>query len=224
MDETQLGWSSALAFSLAGKKGGVDNDAASFSVSTQWVEPQSRTFLIGAAEYSESGGVKDDEEYFAHLRHTHQWSANLDYELFAQQELQPFTHDRKRSLFGVGLRSGTSWKGFVGHSGLGVMKETKSAVSDQNQTNERETVRLNFYSDLKYRFSETANWVGLVYYQPEMSNINNYQTVISTGVDAQVFEPMHLLFDVTYQYDAEPVVPGLESKNLKYNFSFEIQF
>jgi len=224
MDETKQGWSSSLAFSLSGKKGSVDNDSASFSIGSQWVEPHSRTLLIGALDYSESSGVKDDEEYFAHLRHTHQWTSTLDWELFTQKEFQPFTYNRKRSLFGGGLRSTMHWQGLVGHAGFGVMKEFESAITVTQQNRQLENDRFNLFANLKYPFSSPANWVGLVYYQPKVTNSNDYQMVMTTGVDAQMFGPLHILFDITYQYDTHPTVPNLEQRNYKYNAAFEIEF
>lgn len=104
------------------------------------------------------------------------------------------------------------------------MREYESAINIQNKLSSAENDRFNLYSDLKYTFSESANWVGLIYYQPKVTNSNDYQMVFTTGVDAQVFGPFHLVFDVTYQYDTHSTVPGLENRNYKYNAAFEIEF
>lgn len=224
MNENELGWSSQVSLSMSGKKGNTDTDTSSLGLGVQFVEPQSRTFLIGSGEYGRSDGVVDDEEYFAHLRHTHRFTKKLDWEVFTQYENKPFESDNSRSLVGAGFRAESNFYGFVGHTGLGIMHEQESVTDTNNETIEESNKRFNLFADLKYRFSEESNWVGLIYYQPKVDDFSDHQYVVSTGVDATVAEPVKLAFDVAYRYDSTPLGGVLQKNDMTYNFSINIEF
>ncbi len=224
MDEEKPGWSSNFALTLDGKQGNTDKSALAIALGTQWVQDKGRTLLIGALNYGTSDGVKDDEEYFAHLRHTRQFAPGLDWELFTQKEYQPFTFNRKRTLYGGGLRIETNFSQFHGHSGLGIMHVDESATELDRSNHRTQADRLNLFSALKYPLSKTTQWMGVVYFQPQMNRFSDYQASLSTGINAEIIGPLQMTFDISYQYDVEPTASTLGHENLNYNFSMTIDF
>lgn len=224
MDEDKLGWSSNFALTLDGKQGNTDKSALAIALGTQWVEDNARTLLIGALNYGTSDGVKDDEEYFAHLRHTHQFAPGLDWEVFTQKEYQPFTFNRKRSLYGGGIRLATQFYRFDGHAGMGLMHVDESATEADLSNHRTQADRLNLFSALKYPLSKTAHWIGVVYFQPQINHLSDYQASITTGINAEVIGPLQMTFDISYQYDVEPTASTLGHENLNYQFSMTVAF
>ena len=222
MDAEQLGWSSSLNLSGQGKKGNTDKDAFKVGFGVQFVEEHSRTFLIGSVEYGETRQQKDDESYFAHLRHTHDLVPTWAWEAFTQYEAEPLVYDKKRSLLGGGLRKSVQAKALTWHFGMGAFYEHETAVLN-NASLTTDLGRGNFYTTFKQQLNDHASWFGSAYYQPQLDAWGHYRAIASLGAESKLTQRISLSLGTSYGYESSPLASA-KKEDLAYQFGINVNF
>ena len=222
MNAEQLGWSSSINFSGQGKKGNTDKDAVKVGFGVQFVEEHSRTFLIGSVEYGENSQKKDDESYFAHLRHTHDLVPTWAWEAFTQYEAEPLVYDKQRSLLGAGLRKSVQAKELKWHFGVGAFYEHETAVLN-NANLTTDLGRGNFYTTFKHQLNDHASWFGSAYYQPQLDRWNHYRAIATLGAESKLTQLISLSLGTSYGYESSPLASA-KKEDLAYQFGIQVNF
>ena len=209
----EVGENPGLTGEVAGafdtKRGNTETDNYSAAFELQY--DSNASYLVwGAvtAAYGEASGVKNTNNVYGHLRYIKDIRGRkLAEEVFAQIEEDEFKSIKDRVLLGAGLRAKLlrpkqGWGGLF--FGLGAFLEYVgySTGIDPAERN----VRFNSYIAYSLSMANDSKLILDAYYQPKVSDFNDYLTSVSATLEIQIYRQLYLGFVTAYVHDSKPAI------------------
>lgn len=201
------GFSGEVSGAFETKRGNTDKDNYAASLKLQY-DSNASDLVWGMVrgEYGESGGRKDTNNLFSHLRYIRNLGGrDIAAEAFAQMEEDEFKSIKDRALGGAGLR----WKALAGKDawgglflGLGGYFEYIGYSTDIDKL--ERNVRLNGYLAYTLPLEDDGVFTAVGYYQPEASNSNDYYVSTSARIELHIYRQLFIAFRVGYTHDSMP--------------------
>jgi hypothetical protein len=183
-------------------------------------------WLFNATHYFEqSSQIKTANKSYVHLRNIREMSkpsnssGGSDWEYFGQIEHNEFLRLEFRGLLGTGLR----FKPFVDanfYLGAGPM------LVRENYSDGRESQtfgKLNIYINVKSAISDATSVSYVVYYQPNMDKMNNFELVQSFELENKISKKFSLVIKLSHDYDSNPV-DAVEKYDFEQTTAFRYKF
>lgn len=211
------GTSASIEAALSTTRGNTDTDSYKGSARITYDSDTSYvTWAEISGSYGKSGGEKNTDKLFSHVRYIHALTPEtLRWELFAQLQTDEFKQINSRALSGGGirLRLFDLLEGGKGYFGIGAFYENiryKEPDIDPSEDN----ARLNSYFAYSIDLSDTSSIAYTIYYQPKIDkfsdNVQSHDLELKLGIYKKLF----LKFSLSYDTDTEPPA-GVK----KYDFS-----
>ena len=201
--------------------GNTDSKHVSLGNRLQWDYGEKTNFIITSYSYGESGGVRDANNSFIHLRHVVHLSDQWAWEGFGQMEQNEFTRLAYRALIGGGvrrtLRQNDDKSGM--YLGLGGFYSTERL--DDNTTTS--LVRANIYFVIKHALNDTNRLMSTTYYHPAISNPDDFRVLEQLAYEVAINKKLNLQLSVNIAHDSQPP-SGVRATDtsfhtrIKYNF------
>ncbi len=222
------GISGNIGVSVNGQSGNKDEHEYSLSSILRYGKSQDSWVLITDYNYSETNDIKDEDEFYSHLRWTrfNFFSPQVDAELFAQYEYDDFADLSSRKLAGGGAR----WR--FSHAladatlktsvGTGVFYEVEKSLSSSGEV---ETTRANLYA--KFLYSQAAQYPFdaylTLYYQPAVDDVENFRSVIISGLEFKITRTLSLTLEAELEHNSEPFT-NVEKTDFEYGVRLSYAF
>ncbi len=218
------GFSGSLKGSFETKRGNSDVDNYAAGIRGQYDNNISYVLWGDVTfSYGKASGETNTNKSYSHIRYIHALEMKeLNYELFAQTEMNEFTMVKKRFLSGGGLRYHFDNEQYGNiYIGLGGFYEhiaytTQIDPSEQN-------IRLNSYIAYSKSFNKESKLSYVGYYQPKLDEIGDY--ILSNGLELEVliYKTLYLNFVFYYDVDSKPAI-GVKSEDISQKTSFIYKF
>ncbi|MCW8090734.1 DUF481 domain-containing protein [Alteromonas sp. ASW11-130] len=222
------GVSGNVGVSINGQAGNKDEHEYSLSSILRYGQRQDSWVLITDYNYSETNDIKDEDEFYSHLRWTrfNFFSPKVDAELFAQYEYDDFADLSSRKLAGGGAR----WRFANSFDnaelktslGTGVFYEVEKALSSSGEV---DTTRANLYVKLLY--SQSAQYPFdaylTVYYQPALDELDNFRSVVISGLEFKVTKALALTLETELEHNSKPF-SAVEKTDFEYGVRLSYSF
>lgn len=207
LGEPPQGFSGSFSLDLELDGGNTEQQGAASGVKLQWTEAKITDFVLMNYEYGESAGLKNKNKGFMHYRHIEQFNAKTAWEGFAQSSFNEFTNLKLRALLGGGIRLslGVSNEKRAFLLGLGAFYEREELDSIYpDEANAENKVRANSYLIIKFQFNEHVSLVNSTYYQPSLSESNDFRVIEDLSLVSKLSEGISLKVSVNIAHDSEP--------------------
>lgn len=226
------GWSGRIELSANGKSGNVQEDRYGVSGRTVFKADKNTYFVILSKAQTTARDIKTADETFAHARWIHQRTDDFAVEGFVQWQENEFDNLLSRSLVGGGGR----WRVFYAPDrysfalGIGAFREWERTDLG-SFTDHEQRWRVNTYWSYTHQINEQTSWFNTVYFQPSLSDKDDYRVLLDTGLNVQIIGGLSLRVNYNLKYDgappknlaAQPPV-DLRRTNSQYSTSFIYQF
>lgn len=172
--------------------------------------------------YGEASGKRNANQTYTHLRYIHTIRENLDWEAFVQSQGNEFTKVDERFLSGGGVRIHLNQELYGNlYFGVGGFYEY---ISYTTEVDERENnIRSNFYLAYKKEFSKDSKFSYVAYYQPKLSNIEDYIVLHAVELTILIYEKLYINFTVGYKNDSIPA-KGVKREDFSQRTAFIYKF
>lgn len=196
------GFSGALELDSNLMSGNTDSKHASFGNRLQWDYGRKTDFIITRYSYGESGGVRDVNHGFVHLRHVAHVSDRWAREAFGQMEQDEFRRLSYRALIGGGLRHTLKQNGDKSamYLGLGGFYSTER-LDDHSVEN---LMRANLYFVVKHAFSDSTRLVSTTYCQPSLDNPGDFRALEQLAYEIKLNSKLGLTLSLDIAHDSQP--------------------
>lgn len=201
------GFSGSFALDLALDGGNTEQQGAASGAKFQWTEGKITDFIMMNYEYGETAGVKNKNKGFTHYRHIEQLNVKQAWEGFAQGSFNEFTNLKLRALLGGGIRLtlGVRSEKRAFLLGLGAFYEREKLDSIYpDEANTENKVRASSYLIIKFQFNEHVSLVNSTYYQPSLSEPNDFRVIEDLTLVSKLSEVISLKVSVNIAHDSEP--------------------
>jgi putative salt-induced outer membrane protein YdiY len=182
--------------------GNTDSKHVSFGNRLQWDKGNKTNFIITNYSYGESGGVRDVNKGFIHLRHVVHMNERWAWEGFGQMEQNEFTRLAYRGLIGGGLRR--TLRQIDDRSGiyLGMGGFYSTERLDDNTT--ENLVRANVYFVIKHAFSDSTRLMSTTYFQPAVENLDDFRALEQLTYAVSISKRLDLKLSLDITHDSQP--------------------
>ncbi|MCW8109209.1 DUF481 domain-containing protein [Alteromonas ponticola] len=224
----EKGVSGNVGVSIHGEAGNKDELEYSLSSILRYGQREDSWVLITDYSYSETNDIKDEDEFYTHLRWTrfNFFSPQVDGELFAQYEYDDFADLSSRKLAGGGARwrfSRTFEKAELKTSiGTGLFYEVEKSLSSGGDV---ETTRANLYA--KFLYSQASQYpfdaYTTVYYQPAVDDVDDFRSVIISGIEFKVTQTLSLTLEAELKHNSKPFT-AVEKTDFEYGVRLSYSF
>lgn len=219
------GWSGNIDLALSGTQGNSDTVSHSGGARAQYHRGADTVFFLVSRQYGESGGIRNSDKWFSHLRLIHQTRDWLALEGYLQGESDAFARLELRTLAGAGVRFTPYSQEGIGqvHLGLGAFRVREQIDHAFADSGTDELTRLNSYLVLKYQISESAALVSSTYYQPDVADSGDYRLLEQAALKVQLTDRLDLVVSADYRHDSRPPT-GVNDADFSYRtaLSFDI--
>jgi putative salt-induced outer membrane protein YdiY len=227
LGKPEQGFSGNFDLSIDAQYGNTEKSTASTGMKLQWAEDKNTDFVLASYSYGESGGVKDTNKSFVHLRHIHQIDDSIAWEAFTQLSSNEFTRLNLRALLGGGARL-TLGKISDKHAiylGLGGFyeREELDVETSGSDTKIEKTFRGNGYLVMKYQFNPYVTMVSATYYQPALDEFSDYRAIENASLVSQLTDELSLQLAVDIQHDSKPA-PDVKKTDTSVTVGFSLRF
>lgn len=221
------GMHTSVALLADGASGNTDKSSTKMDVLSLWQHQQHTEFLQLQYAYGKSRGLVDTDRAFAHLRHRTALSPAWGVEVFAQVGRDPFARLAQRTLLGGGMR----WVMFeqdkksAGYLGFGAFHEhevlnSKLGTSDALSVN---LWRANTYLVLKGQLNEQVRVYSTTYYQPAVSDTQDYRVLEQASLLVKLAEKLDLKLSLDIAFDSRPP-QSVQKRDMLYSSGLEYSF
>ncbi len=220
------GLSGTINFQASSSSGNTESSNVSFSNQLQWNKQEHINLLVLGHEYGKTNDTRTRNKSFIHGRHVRQFSSQMNYEFYAQAEVNEFTRLTYRGLLGTGVRipfaDSTSHTAYLG---LGGFREVEKIdpIEGSAQEEINRTGRWNFYLMSRYKLAERIKFSNTFYWQPRMANFSDRRALFVSSLLIETTKQLSIQFSYESAYDSQPpdVVEKRDSKiktGIVYNF------
>lgn len=228
-DDGEMGLHTKVGFSLAYTEGNTDVTDLKTTLRSDYFSEGYHAFLAASIQR----GEKDDDRYtdkgFVHLRGIRPVAQRLAVEAFVQKEYNDFILLEDRQLLGGGVRI-TALERYYGteeasyfqlYAGIGLMKEKETINSSPEETSN--FTRSTNYLSCRWRLDERVNFSGTLYYQPRVSDMDDYRILFDGGFTFDITRSLAFTLSVNYRHDSEPPA-GIEDYDLEITNGISLSF
>lgn len=208
-----------LALDLSGRNGNSDSENIALGLYHSLRKDQHFGFVQASREYETSNGTESANNRFLHLRYNYYFKSDQSMEVFLQTNVDDFRQLESRDLIGIGYRKEIDRAQAFG---IGLFKE-QEAYSVNNQTKRFEQTRMNLYWVYAHEINEYAMLSNTLYYQPNVSGVNDWRAFNQLSVRSKVSENVFLKFDLLIKHDSQPVL-NVARTDTSYGAGFEWEF
>lgn len=221
------GISGAVSGAFETRRGNTEKDNYAASLQLQY-DSNASSLVWGElrGEYGESGGARDTNNLFSHLRYIRNlFGRNTAGELFGQLEKDEFKSINIRALAGGGMRwkvlnKGTdAWGGLF--AGLGIYAEYIGYATRLDPV--EHNGRFNGYLAYALPFRQGGSFTAAAYYQPKVDNGSDCYVSVSARLELPIYRQLFLAFGIGYNYDAEPAL-GVKKDDIEQRTLFTYKF
>jgi len=209
-----------------GASGNTVKSSIKADILSQWKHQKHTEFLMLQYNYGTSRGKVDSNKSFLHLRHRTDLNKQWAIEMLAQVGRDPFARLSRRTLLGGGLRFTVFEEAGVAamYIGLGGFYELErlSVTATTNDTSSR-LWRSSNYLVVKRRFNEQLRINSTTYYQPAISQLNDYRLLEEMSVYVKIMDNIDLKLSLDFTFDAKPP-QTVKSIDLRYSSGLELRF
>ncbi len=185
------------------------------------------SFIITNLDYKSNNNKRLVNKAFLHLREMYDLNSIFTAEVFQQVEFQEFIKLNFRSLAGADARINFLDDSVGKHNnlksavGIGIMYE----YEDYNVTlySDYKLWRSTNYLSLLWKFSESASFDMAGYFQPCLSDFENYRILFDSNLKFKVGNYVRFVFHFDYRHDNQPV-EDVEKSDLSIKNGIEIAF
>lgn len=176
---------------------------------------KNNAFIVANYEYKETEAAKVVNKGFIHLRGVRPMSQTLSMEGFLQQEFNEFLLLEDRKVVGSNFRvrlldllskkdSITSFSSYLG-TGIMYEHEVYNVQETESLTSTYNSLRVNTYLTFDLSLSNRINLWAVGYFQPNLVSLNDFRTVVETGLEILIIGRLFLTMDLSYRYNNQPV-------------------
>ncbi len=184
-------------------------------------------FVISSGEYKSGINKRLVNKAFLHLREMYKINSIFVGEFFQQAEFNEFIKLNLRALVGTDARislidDSIGKNNHIKSSlGIGIMYEYEEYADVFRSEFDllRSTNYLAFYWD----FSESASLDMTGYYQPSITNLDNYRLLFDSNLKFKIGKYVKFVFNFDYRHDNQPV-EDVEKFDLSIKNGIEISF
>lgn len=221
------GMHASVALLANGASGNTDKSSTKLDVLSLWQHDKNTEFLQLQYAYGKSRGLVDTDRAFAHLRHRTALSPVWGVEAFVQVGRDPFARLAQRTLLGGGMR----WVMFeeenksAGYLGFGAFHEHE-VLNSQLGTSDPLSVNLwraNTYLVLKRQFNEQVRVYSTTYYQPAVSDTQDYRVLEQASMLVKLAEKLDLKLSLDIAFDSR-APQTVQKRDLLYSTGLEYSF
>ncbi len=201
------GLSGAVNFQASSSSGNTESSNVSFSNQLQWNKQEYINLLVLGHEYGKTNDTRTRNKSFVHGRHVRQFASYMDYEFYAQAEVNEFTRLTYRGLLGMGLRVPfADSNSHVAYLGLGGFREVEKidSVDDSSQQDIQRTGRWNFYLMSRYKLAERIKFSNTLYGQPRMADFEDRRILFVSILSIKTTRDFSVQFSYESAYDSQP--------------------
>jgi hypothetical protein len=205
----------SVGFGFGFSGGNSDYVSADATARVDYNGKRNNAFLVGNFDYRESNRQKAVHKGFLHLRGIRPMTSKLALEGFLQQQFDQFLLLNDRKLIGSSLRIRTmdfisakdTITGLSSYLGLGIMyeREIYNVGVETEELVKKEPLRITSYLTFDYAISERINCWAVGYFQPKVDRLDNFKTVLETGMEIWIIGRLFFTFDLGYRFISEPV-------------------
>jgi putative salt-induced outer membrane protein YdiY len=204
------GFSGQIDLSLQGSDGSSKKRDYTVASRLQWHRPAEWTrFIVINGSYGEVNDIKNSDRAFLHLRHIQPIYNNIDLEGYAQIGHNRFTRIKQRSLGGAGGRftlHDSTDQGLI-IFGLGAFySQDKFDNRIASDAGNHSLWRGNTYLVAKYRLSPNAQLSNTLYWQPALSDRDDYQLIDELALSVAVTNSANIAITANYSHNSRPPV------------------
>jgi putative salt-induced outer membrane protein YdiY len=201
------GWSGQVELGLSGKSGNVEKEHYHGAAKVTWHRADLTSFAIAQRTYGETFGLTDTDETFLHLRGIKQVSERMAAEVFAQWQQDEFDNLKSRTLAGGGGRLDLLSQPEVVTLSLGLGAFREREELDLGTYNDVSWAwRVNSYANYRHQINPQLRLISTLYYQPEVSDFNDYRVLFEAGVAVAVSERLSLNVTYSLTHNSTPAV------------------
>lgn len=201
------GLSGRLELSIRGSRGNTDKSRVSTGVRLERRSARTTDLALAEYAYGESGGARDTNRAFVHLRRTVQVWARYAPEAFVQAERNEFTRLSFRGLAGGGVRAtlldASHWGAWLG---LGAMY-VRETLEEREGTTDAGTThfwRASTYLSVNGDLNDYTRVYNTVYYQPAIDHPADYRLLDEAGLLVRLTERIDLRVSVQVAHQSRP--------------------
>jgi len=206
-DEDSVGFSGYIDLEGILATGNTDFQLMSLGSRLNYNWGDDYTFIIADGGYGWENGNSFVDQLFAHLRHVVTTGDLLQIEMFTQ-----FDNNKKRlllarELLGGGLRFRIlKTEHFKFRLGTAYMFETEKYDLPENSLHPQTTVfhRFTSYVTLKYQLNKLLSFISTTYYQPRLTDFNDYKLFSENAFLIDTGEVFDLFIKFNLRYDSRP--------------------
>jgi hypothetical protein len=206
-DEDSIGFSGYIDLEGILATGNTDFQLISLGSRLNYNWGDDYTFIIADGGYGWENGNAFVDQILAHLRHVVTTGDLLQIEFFTQ-----FDNNKKRlllarELLGGGLRFRIlKTKNFKFRLGTAYMFETERYDLPANSVHPKTTSlhRLTSYLTFKYKLNKLISFISTTYYQPRLSDFNDYKLFSENAFLVDTGEVFDLFIKFNLRYDSRP--------------------
>ncbi len=222
-EKAEKGFVSQFTFKFQNMGGNSRAKSYSLGLRSDYFISGYHAFLIADYQRAESGGNDYSNKGLIHLRGQRAFSNHIALEGFTQKNFNDFIYLDDRILFGGGFRFTPfpELEGIETHLGIGLMAE-----SEYYQNNLEETKRLlrsTNYVSLKTQITEHVILTGTGYYQPDVSDFDDFRVIGEGSLGYKLNELVILSLDGNCRYDSQPL-RGVKKLDWKYLLALSLLF
>ena len=201
----EQGWSGSVKVGLNGKTGNQEERSHEGAAKIIYRLNDDIFMVVAERDYGSTRGVKTTDKDFLHGRWIHLINYDWAIEGFGQWETDEFDNLTSRVLAGGGGRYSVAQKRDVYSFalGLGAFHETeKQNLVSYQETNE--LWRMNSYYTYNYQINDNVKLANTAYYQPSLSNFNDFRVLFDAGVSVKISTRLQLQVNYRLTHDSEP--------------------
>ena len=223
----EAGLSGNLDLSISGKRGNTHKDEYGLDGRIQNNSNQVTDFVVISYDYGEASNVTNTNKTFIHARHVVKYQPRWGWEAFVQAEENQFARLSFRGLIGAGLRFTLTeipqQLGLYLGAGAFWSRETLDTVPGLTDNGSENFSRANFYLVYKHKLNQQLSLVSTTYYQPRMSDINDFRALEQAGLAVKMTDNLSIKLSLDIAHDSRPP-QSIDKTDISYNTSLSYRF
>ncbi len=217
--DEEKGFNGAFDFSLAGQSGNVERNTLKTKSFNKYLNQKNEFLIIGSYSYGESGGARDLNSGYSHVRYTRLTTGLVYLEIFNQLQFSEFQRLDLRVLNGFGARFKMLRRKeqLSLYSGLGVFYE----IENLRNLEDNENYRLNGYISLVAKPNDKLTFTFTTYSQPLIEDFSDLRLQSNFGFSDKITDKISLGLIVLYSFDSDPPE---EVKKADFSYKVSLNF
>lgn len=217
----------AISFSYNGSRGNSNLDQIDISPAIILLKKGNEYKLFGGYNFLSDSGSGILNSGFVHIRHNYRLSSRFKTFEFYQSQFNDVILLVNRQVLGAGLRYSLINKDSLKlEFELGIMREREVLNQSELLAGEMALLkkfRITSVNICKWNIGKQVKINNVIYFQPDISNFNDYRLLNDFNVIVSVTNHIELITAIITRYDNEP--PGaLKNLDALLNFGLNVKF